>query len=487
MGAALWYKTAHRGYGPPPGTKFSPAPARAADSLVDGVGVCVHMANGGVWDNYTAARTALTTMGVRRVRDRVIPGNATQRAAWAAFAAAGIDVDAMVCVTSSTAATRDAALADLNAQAVQAGQAHSLEGVNEPNVSGVSTWAAAAAAHQTAIWNATRPGSPYTYLRGLSLVLDPALAKRQGYTALGDMTAVCNRGNIHAYSGGGVPERWYDSVLAPTGVPINSDGYPVWLTETGYHNNIIWPAQSPGSTDTNFGAPYDIAGFYAPRVVLEALQPGRFERVYFYSLADDGGSVAGKEQHFGLYYGDAQYVAAEEALAWSATVSYGAGAVVSRSGSYYRATAASQNQAPPNTTYWQPYSTPTPWTPKPAGTSLGNFLGLLSDPGPAFTPPSLVMDIPGQPTDLQDQLFAKRDGSWWLALWRRTVAYFPASGGGSYASISAITQNVVFDVPRDVTVYRPHLSQAAQSTMTAVTTVPVSVGRETVLLKITPS
>lgn len=455
-----------------PGTKYTPTQAAMADALPDSVGVNIHSNYGGVWNDYTAMTSALTSMGIRHVRER-LANLQSQRDAWAALNAAGIDIDCIVCHVNDSAATRDNLLSLLNGFTVRPAW---CEGVNEPNLQGnATTWPADAKVHQLAIFNATQAGSAYSNLIGKP-VLAPALGKKSGYTTLGDINDRVNYGNVHGYPGGDVPDPVMDTVL--TGNLSNTTGKPVILSETGFQNWMTWP---DGGTDGNWATPYDTSAYYATRAVMEAWLKG-IARTYLYEAVDDGGAATNKERHFGLCFGDAAYVGANESLAWLSTVNYGAGAVTSKLGAYYRALAANTNSSPPSSS-WATFATPSAWSLKVAGQALGNLNALLADPGVAFTPGLLDFDVPGEPSTMQDVLFQKRDGSFWLVVWRRMSAYARLAGGGSYTNVPAVSQILNFGASRTVSVYRPHLSTNVQSTFTG-TTGTISVGPEVVVCKI---
>ena len=58
---------------------------------------------------------------------------------------------------------------------------------------------------------------------------------------------------------------------------------------------------------------------------------------------------------------------------------------------------------------------------------MKNLLGLLSDPGPAFTPQSLPIKVNGFPSDGKYVLTQKRNGQYVLLLWRDVSIYDPVT------------------------------------------------------------
>jgi hypothetical protein len=62
-------------------------------------------------------------------------------------------------------------------------------------------------------------------------------------------------------------------------------------------------------------------------------------------------------------------------------------------------------------------------TEKPAFTSMKNMITLLEDPGPRFTPKSLDYTLSGDTTNVHRTLLQKRDGRFYLVLWKEVSSY----------------------------------------------------------------
>jgi hypothetical protein len=62
---------------------------------------------------------------------------------------------------------------------------------------------------------------------------------------------------------------------------------------------------------------------------------------------------------------------------------------------------------------------------KPAFTALRNTIDILQDPGPAFAPETVAYTVRGDRADLHSLLLQKRDGTFYLALWRATDVWDP--------------------------------------------------------------
>lgn len=64
---------------------------------------------------------------------------------------------------------------------------------------------------------------------------------------------------------------------------------------------------------------------------------------------------------------------------------------------------------------------------KPAFTAVRSLLQLLKDHGPPFSPGMLTYQLDGSNINLAHTLLQKRDGSFWLILWREENDYDPAT------------------------------------------------------------
>jgi hypothetical protein len=66
-------------------------------------------------------------------------------------------------------------------------------------------------------------------------------------------------------------------------------------------------------------------------------------------------------------------------------------------------------------------------SPKPAYTAVQNLIATLSDDGASFTPGSLPYTISGGDSNLNQMLFEKSDGSFWLVLWLEESSWDPVN------------------------------------------------------------
>ncbi|HSB55849.1 MAG TPA: hypothetical protein VLD58_15915, partial [Gemmatimonadales bacterium] len=139
--------------------------------------------------------------------------------------------------------------------------------------------------------------------------------------------------------------------------------HPIVVTETGYHTALQWKGDHPGVSE-------QAMAHYVPRLFLDYYAAG-IPRTYLYEFVDEGTDPAQREQNFGLLRADGSE--------------------------------------------------------KPAYASLKNLIGLLKDPGPAFTPGQLEYGVEGDTTGVNVMLFQKRDRRFYLAVWQEVPSYDQAA------------------------------------------------------------
>jgi hypothetical protein len=183
---------------------------------------------------------------------------------------------------------------------------------------------------------------------------------------------------------------------------------PLITTEAGYHNAL-------NTTNGHLPVPEDVAGVYTPRVLLEHYLHGD-QRVYTYELIDefDDPALTNPEAHFGLLHRDL--------------------------------------------------------TPKPAYSAMKNLLGLLSDPGPTFTPTALPIKVTGFPSDGKYIVTQKRNGQYVVLLWRDAQIYDPVLKTPTPVTPTNVT--VQLAKSSNISVYRPS-SGSAPVTQTSASSIPL--------------
>ncbi len=249
-----------------------------------------------------------------------------------------------------------------------------VEGINEPNrlADGPlpANWVKRTVEIQRAIWQTVKGDSRLAHVK----VVGPAMHWRdsteQHYRALRDAGLVqyMDYANVHSYCLGRYPDHLLDERIA--WVNRYWGGKPVWITETGYTNALH---RSSGHRPV----PEDVSAVYAPSTLLEAVD--RACKASWYELLDDPDPLAkdDTESNFGMY-----------------------------------ATAA--DEAPP-------------WRAKPVVAVMKAFLAQLKDPGPAYAPPRMQLQVTTDADDVRTTLVGKRDGTVTLHVRRATECWDPVA------------------------------------------------------------
>jgi hypothetical protein len=249
-------------------------------------------------------------------------------------------------------------------------------------------------------------------------VVAPSMAFRDNYRQLGAMRGVSNVANSHDYTGGRVPTYQLRELLPQ--VRRMAGNSQTYVTETGYHNAM-------NTSDGHRPVPERVSGVYLPRTLLGNFAHG-IDRTYLYELIDewDEGNLTNPEANFGLLHHD--------------------------------------------------------WSPKPAYTAIKNLMDLVADPGRVTTPTDLAYRIAGAPSDLQQVLLQKSDGTYLLMLWRDQTIYNP----DTQKPVAAPAADVQVQLPGSdqVSVYRPNSGPGAVRNLVG-RSVSVPVDARVTVLKVT--
>ena len=412
----------------------APERASSADALAESAGVNVHIGFlTGVYGSFGDWKPKLVALHVRYIRDGLTAGDPVQHARLNDLAASGIRADLLMGDPKNRYGngTLDELLSALKNDVRSA--VVSVEGPNEwdttagsypcdPAHPELGCWASDLRAYQQELYTKVKADPA---LAGLAVV-GPAFALGSR-SAVGDLSPWLDYGNMHPYPGNRNPE-WS---LDPAGgnqfglAAINSGGAPVFATETGYHNALV---SNQGHDPVSERA----AGIYAPRLLLDyfaqASSSGQsVKRTFFYELIDQGNNPYDFQSNFGLLRNDLSE--------------------------------------------------------KPAYRALQNLLGLTEDPGTPFAPGSLDYSLDGASSDIRTVLLEKRDGSFWLALWRQADVWNEASGGDLYPVDEQVTLRLARPVAY-ATAYRPGVSDSAYESWRQTSAIDVRVPADVVLLRL---
>jgi hypothetical protein len=243
-----------------------------------------------------------------------------------------------------------------------------------------------------------------------------------GASYVGDISSYMDAGTLHPYPSASVPTAFLGSMENAL-APLNGAHKGWWVTETGYYT-------APHATQNVYqpGVSEAAQAKYAPRLYLDYFNAG-ISHTSIYELIDEHFTQSDAEANYGLLRNDG--------------------------------------------------------SPKPAYNAIKNLIGLLSDPGPAFTPTtSLSYTLSGTTGTVRQALFQKRDGRFYLALWNDVSVY--NTSGKTDVNNAAVPVAVTFATqPRSVTRFQPTAGSAGTS-VPAAKTVAVSVLDNPVILEITP-
>ncbi|MDN5778304.1 MAG: hypothetical protein L0H96_15495 [Humibacillus sp.] len=344
----------------------------------------------GAYGHRDAVKDRLVELGVGHIRNRLYSGNRGQIAFVRQLAASGIRLNAGISDPSNKGGTPEQLVALVAEQLPDA--CSSFEGANEWNLQGGRNWVSELRTHQSRLYRAAKANARTRNIP----VVGPSLGMRKDYAALGDLSAMMDRGNIHLYTGGFSPGYRSDDQLAEERRVCGSK--PVFVTETGWHNASRY-------TGTHNYTPENIAGIYAPRLVLEYFRRN-VPRVFIYELVDDPANPAmnDHEAHFGLLRND--------------------------------------------------------FSRKPAFTALANFQKLLDSPNASKgAGRSLTYGLTGATSDVRSVLVSRNDGTSVLFLWRDVAVWDVNTRRELVVKPATVTVNV--GQRSSIRAYKPSTSNGA--------------------------
>jgi hypothetical protein len=254
-------------------------------------------------------------------------------------------------------------------------------------------------------------------------VIGPSITNWQQANELGDISGMLDVGSAHPYTSK-PPETVVSESLERSAQ--NAGTKPAFTTETGYNTALNYTGPESFLPVTEAAQ-----AVYMPRVFLEQFRRG-VARTYSYELLDEfpDPGLNHREWNFGLLRNNLSK--------------------------------------------------------KPAFDALQNLTDILKDPGSGFTPGSLDYSLEGNQEKLRQVLLQKRDGSYYLALWRATSVWDPINKVPLNPGSTPIS--IKFNQPvSGVQLYAPNISSAPQSSI-ANPSGPLSyeIGPQVQILRITP-
>lgn len=387
---------------------------------------------------------ALIDMGIRTIRDRLVPnsngGRVAQRLWFPQLRDAGTRIHVSLGTFDTEVSGRTSAQMNTDVQALmdefaQYGNAAAVErifvscgGVNEPNGSFSShpNWYVDTAKWQEKIFDAVKARYPNM------LVLSPANhdkvgtdAQRQNHyvqLASQGIDQHVDVGDFHHYSGGIVPSGDYDSRIKWMRVAYPAPK-PIMSTEGGFNVGI-------GITTNGMPVSDQAAAVYAPRHLMETWIRN-VQRWWKYELLNDpdAGAPSDYESWWGCIY--------------------------------------------------TPSLDPATWTKGLQFYAFKNFLSIIGESGrwdaPSYTTTPLPVEVTGGGSNFKWRLFQKSNGKHLVIMWRDVSVYnySKATGTGSMVTISPVNAVVKFETSKNVSIYSPTDQATPTSTPGSVTQVSV--------------
>jgi len=237
-----------------------------------------------------------------------------------------------------------------------------VQGPNEYNLSGDGNWVNNLRNYQQQLYKAINEDSVTQNVT----VYGPSLTDGGSAGAVGDLSAYIDYGTFNHYFSGRNPGTWgwgsdnYGSIDWKVRTAKKASvSKQIVITETGYHNVV-------STNDAHRGVPEDVSGKYTPRLLLEQFNYG-IPRTFIYELINVSPSPNSLYNNFGLLRDDGSE--------------------------------------------------------KPAFVAVKNLIGLVKDPGSTFTPGSLDYFLGGNTADIHHTLLQKRDGRFYLILWKEVSSF----------------------------------------------------------------
>ena len=361
-------------------TAASPAtaeatPARAADGFVDSIGVNVHLSyNQTPYARHDIVQRKLQRLGVRYVRDHLFPNRPDMYKAFKSLASCGIKANLIV-----GDPLRRWTIGSIPSQLriiSKENLGEAIESLEGPNEYDLQGDRNWVPVLRDYQRRLYSAVKASPELRRFP-VIGPSVVRVVNYWRLGDVSESLDYGNIHPYPGGERPDAENSNLQQLLGFATkNSGSKPVQATEAGYHNGLR-------SSNAHYPATERAAGLYMPRLFLENYRQGTV-RTYSYELLDQRPDRDGNdsEANFGLLRND--------------------------------------------------------YSEKPAYTAVRRTIELLSDPGPRFRPGALSYQVAGADSGVKRVLLQKRDGAFYLAIWRDESVWNPQSRQSVRAASGAV-------------------------------------------------
>ncbi|MBA2638021.1 MAG: hypothetical protein H0U79_07365 [Solirubrobacterales bacterium] len=265
-------------------------PAKSTRAFAESVGVNVHLSYlDTAYGNFPVVKDKLLGLGVRWIRDGLCETCSVQHGRLNELAAQGVRAQLTMGTPADVGAVaRLVTAAETKVPAVVG----AVEGANEWDILGGSTWISTLKAHQGELHRRMKASTTLSRIP----VVGPSVVRTTSREALGDITSMLDAGNFHPYPGGLKPGWNLPGELASSA--LNSGTKPMVAGEIGYHNAVATTTTHPGVSER-------AAAVYVPRMYLDAFGRG-VARTLAFELADPyaDATKSVRDRHFGLLRND---------------------------------------------------------------------------------------------------------------------------------------------------------------------------------------
>ena len=410
-----------------PGTKAGPVTAKSADSLVESIGVNLHLGyDDRVYNEFAKVKATLLDIGIRHYRDGLENPAFKQHIKDRHNELGRVGIRGTFLASATPA--QDLASADLVVDSLEA-----FEGQNEIlniYVRWDDTKRDAARQHQIDLFKAVKASPRWHSFP----VIGPSAVGKEAYQALGDLSAYMDFGNAHAYPLGPAPavaeSNYFRELEAAR---LVAPGKRLFVTETGY--------QTGNNKEGNQRVSLAASGKYAPRLFLENFNRGIL-RSYWYEFINQGNDE-GQESNFGLVFKDFSLKPSGLALKNLITIL--------KEASYKE-----------KARRWE-------------------------SPRPAFVAGALDYTLSGETRNVHSTLLQKSNGKFYLCLWQEVSSY--NIDNAVEADIAVVPINVslnLFTPVASAVLYSPSKSALSTPAIIVDHKIALRVPDEVVIIELTP-
>ena len=266
-------------------TSAGAAVAQPADSFVDSIGVNTHLyySDTAYAQSFSTVEQRLRELGVRHIRENLVPNRPDQYERLNQLAAQGIR-STLILGDPDDGGAGLAKLTSILGSDLR-GSVDAVEGPNEWDLNGPSNWMSGLAPYQGQIYSAIKNSS----LSGIPVV-GPSLGNTNSDGS--DVSGSLDYGNIHSYPNGEPPE--WNLADRLNEAKAMSGSKPVMATETGYHTAVNFTGDHRPTSEA-------AEATYLPRLFLEYYGQG-VARTFSYELLDEFSDPGHQEaeSNFGL-------------------------------------------------------------------------------------------------------------------------------------------------------------------------------------------